>query len=210
MNIESQFLGELSPLRAQRNGRIPYRRQVSKRWLAGSILVGMTSVFLMGGALFAALDGREQLTVPAQAYEKSETEAFSSGLALKGNHPGLVTETGPTKTKVMMVSTVTRVGTENVVKQKPFLHVSTPLARGAGSQLEYPSFNALAIFSESGQEEQTAKFSELIYGADVESEVTLKIVDFPYDDTFLLIGDARQPKSSVGSLKALLTPQNSQ
>lgn len=180
MNSELQFLGELSPLQASRNGRIPYRREVSKRWLAGSVLVGMTSVFLMGGALFAALDGREQLTLPAQAYEKSDLGS-SSGLALKGNHPGLVTETGPSKTRVMMVSTLTRSGNENVVKQRPFLHVAVPLARNAGTQLEYATFNPLAIFSESGKAELIAKNSDVIYGADVESEVKLKVVEFPVD-----------------------------
>src|SRR5262249_28605054 len=38
----------------------PVRRAVHWRWLTGTILTGLTSMFLMGGALFAALDNTYQ------------------------------------------------------------------------------------------------------------------------------------------------------
>src|SRR6185369_17262693 len=38
----------------------PVRRAVHWRWLTGTILTGLTSIFLMGGALFAALDNSNQ------------------------------------------------------------------------------------------------------------------------------------------------------
>ncbi len=44
--------------------RAPDRREVSLRWLSGTFLTGITSSVLMGVALFAALDGRQQLAIP--------------------------------------------------------------------------------------------------------------------------------------------------
>jgi len=181
LNTESQFLGELSPLLSQRQSGLPDRRQVSKRWLLSAILVGMTSLFLMGGALFTALDGRQQLTLPAQAYERSDDEADNGGLALRGNHPGLIINTKPSASNVMMVSTVTKVGNESVVKLRPFFNVKVPLARATKTKLDYPAFNPLAVFSESGDFEIIANSSDRMYGADVESEVTLKTIDFPFE-----------------------------
>ena len=44
----------------RRDRRSPIRRAVSVRWLTGTILTGFTSIFLMGGALMAALNNPNQ------------------------------------------------------------------------------------------------------------------------------------------------------
>ena len=75
---ESHLLGEMPPILLAERNRQPDRRQVSVRWLTSSILVGLTSVFLMGGALYAALDGRQELAYPAAAYKPDSTETATS------------------------------------------------------------------------------------------------------------------------------------
>src|ERR1700754_951054 len=61
-------LGNHPPLVA--DGRAaPDRREISARWLSGTFLTGLTSSVLMGVALFAALDGREQLATPPEIAE---------------------------------------------------------------------------------------------------------------------------------------------
>ena len=67
--LHAGLVGDMPPLNAAVS-RMPDRRQVSLRWLSGTVLVGVTSVALMGGALYAALEGRQQLALPAQAYER--------------------------------------------------------------------------------------------------------------------------------------------
>ncbi len=47
----------------------PARRQVSIRWLTGTVLTGITSCILMGIALFAALDGQQRLVTPPQWFK---------------------------------------------------------------------------------------------------------------------------------------------
>ncbi|MEM7290937.1 MAG: M23 family metallopeptidase, partial [Pseudomonadota bacterium] len=180
-DTEAQFLGEMPPMLAHKHGKRPERREVSKRWLASSVLVGITSFLLMGGALYAALEGREQLTVPGQLYEplaqSSDTEK-----ALKGNHPSFRIKTEE-ESNIMMVSTVSRSGGKNVVKVRPFLNVKSSMALTPRPTEKYPSFNALRVFSESSEQEIIAKSSDFMYGADVEGEVTLSVTDFPYQET---------------------------
>ena len=59
-------LGNEPPLTADGRSGPPDRREVSARWLSGTFLTGLTSSVLMGVALFAALDGREQLATPPE------------------------------------------------------------------------------------------------------------------------------------------------
>lgn len=60
-------LGDQPPILAD-GRRAPDRREISMRWLSGTFLTGITSSLLMGVALFAALDGRQQLAIPAEAF----------------------------------------------------------------------------------------------------------------------------------------------
>lgn len=178
-NTETLFLGD-DPALSVAGRRVPDRRQVSVRWLSGAVLTGLTSIFLMGGALFAALDGRHQLALPAHAVQGPPVEPRASDGAVRG--PRLVQPQGSyddsAQAGLMMVSTVTREGDRNVVKVRPFLHLDTPLAIAPKRELDYPAFNPLTIFSESGQPEAIAASAGLIYGAQVESEVTITTAPF--------------------------------
>lgn len=183
INTETQFLGELPPLLIHKHSRQPERRQISKRWLASSVLVGITSFFLMGGALFAALEGRQQLTLPAQAYEREILDDNISNQTIKGNHPSLTAKLQQKEpSNIIMASTTTRQGDQVIVKAKPFMTVRASLATTQKPAERYPDFNALAVFSESGKAEPVSSGNNFMYGADVESEVALNITDFPYDD----------------------------
>ena len=198
-NPESQSLGELPAISGDHRNRKPDRRQVSIRWLASSILVGLTSLFLMGGALFATLDGREELTLPAVAYDKSFMGVSATGL-LKGDRPGSSINVAPAVSNVMMVSTVSREGDSNVITVRPFMHIRAPLAIAPKANLKYPSFNALTIFSESSKSVLSAKSSDSIYGANVDSQVTTKITDFPFNDKSI----AKQTKQNIADIEALV------
>ena len=60
-NLEQTIamLGNEPPLTTGGRSGPPDRREVSARWLSGTFLTGLTSAVLMGVALIAALDGRE-------------------------------------------------------------------------------------------------------------------------------------------------------
>ncbi len=183
VNTEAQFLGELPALHIHKHTKRPERRQVSKRWLVSSVLVGVTSFFLMGGALFTALEGRQQLTLPAQTYDRTNSSENVGDLALKGNHPSFLAKLQKTEpSNIIMASTSTRQGEQVIVKAKPFMTIKASMATAPRPAQKYPAFNALAVFSESGKAETIVKSSDFMYGADVESEVALVISEFPYKE----------------------------
>ncbi|MEM8652465.1 MAG: M23 family metallopeptidase [Pseudomonadota bacterium] len=184
INTEAQFLGELPPLLIRKHSKRPEKRQISKRWLFSSVLVGTTSLILMGGALFAALEGREQLTLPAQAYERTnDTEGLGISQALKGHHPGFFAKLQQeTPSNVMMVSTMSTEGGRNIVKEKPFMSIKSPMALAGRRNFKYTAFNPLNVFSQSKDDTIVSETSESIYGADVEGELELSVIPFPFEE----------------------------
>ena len=73
-------IGAEAPILAE-GRRTPDRREVSLRWLSGTFLTGVTASILMGVALFAALEGREMLTTPAEASAMTKPAATMTGAA---------------------------------------------------------------------------------------------------------------------------------
>lgn len=172
-------LGDQPPILAD-GRRAPDRREISMRWLSGTFLTGITSSLLMGVALFAALDGRQQLAIPAEAFAALDPSAGISA-AKRGNRilsPNIVAK--PADKTVMEVSTMIHDGEREVVRRQPFVHVKMALAANHQTAENYPAFDPLAIFStDEGQTEAPAIKTGTIYGSDVESEVALKTVNFP-------------------------------
>ena len=198
VDTEAQFLGELPALLMHKHAKRPERRQVSKRWLASSFLVGVTSFFLMGGALFAALEGRQQLTLPAQIYDRATSDDNTGNLALKGNHPSLFAKLQKSEpSNIIMASTSSKQGDQVIVKAKPFMTIKASMATSPRPARKYPAFNALAVFSESGKVETIAKSSDFMYGADVESEVALNVSDFPYKE----VGKKFKPRQNSSDIR---------
>lgn len=173
-------LGTEPPILAE-GRRAPDRREISLRWLSGTFLTGITSSILMGVALFAALDGRQQLAIPAEAFARSDMEQSASETVRRGIRlvaPNIAAR--PSDRSVLEVSTVIHDGDKEVVRKVPFAHVKIALAANYNSQEEYPPFDPLNIFATDEENEPSAASrTGTIYGSEVESEVSLKTVAFP-------------------------------
>ncbi len=143
-------LGNEPPILAD-GRRAPDRREISLRWLSGTFLTGITSSLLMGVALFAALDGRQQLAIPAEAYAAIDPAARNGQpvtAAKRGDRilaPNIVAK--PSDRTIMEVSTMTHDGEKEVVRRQPFAHVKMALAANHQTSDDYPRFDPLAIFS---------------------------------------------------------------
>ncbi len=174
-------LGDEPPILAD-GRRAPDRREISLRWLSGTFLTGITSSILMGVALFAALDGRQQLAIPAEAYATLDSHGapHAADAGKRGNRilaPNVVAK--PSDKTIMEVSTLIHDGEKEVVRRQPFAHVKMALAANHATLEDYPRFDPLAIFSSSEKGAAPVSKTGVIYGSDVESEVSLKTVDFP-------------------------------
>ncbi|MFP5077397.1 M23 family metallopeptidase [Rhizobium sp. YIM 134829] len=208
-------LGNEPPLLAD-GRRAPDRRDISIRWLSGTFLTGITSSLLMGVALFAALDGRQQLAIPAEAYAAfdPQAQAEDAGATKRGGRivsPIIVAK--PSDRTILEVSTMIHDGEKEVVRRQPFAHVKMTLAANHQAE-EYPAFDPLAIFSSDDKPETPPPSrTGTIYGSDVESEVALKTVDFPLKGSTLAFGPSMtldEVEENVRSNGAALTDGNTQ
>jgi murein DD-endopeptidase MepM/ murein hydrolase activator NlpD len=180
-----EALGNEPPLVAGGRSGPPDRREVSARWLSGTFLTGITSSVLMGVALFAALDGREQLATPPEILNLAALDSGGQGegSAKTGRvvPPRAVARAADRRR--MEVSTMLRSGDREVVRTLPFVQVRMALAAGHATSRSYPPFDPLEVFAEAGPSAapQSQLDTGFIYGAKVESEVSLHTIDFPVD-----------------------------
>ena len=167
------------------------RRAVSLRWFTGTILTALTSTFLMGGALYVALDGRHtlaavpvELSAPVDRTEKPEAAiTMGTGVLAKADRLPRLNERAGTR-QVLNLSTLTRIGDRDLVRVRPFVRVAAPLTlRKADTTAEIPPFNPLKVFADadilSGR--STGAKNPSFYDADVEGEITLRTRDLPND-----------------------------
>nr|WP_316657006.1 M23 family metallopeptidase [uncultured Gellertiella sp.] len=181
-------LGTMPPILAD-GRRVPDRREISLRWLAGTFLTGVTSSILMGVALFAALDGRQQLAIPAEAYAKGSAAIRPDTTKQGGRLFAAAIAPRATDRKVLEVSTLVKDGDQEVVRRQPFALVKMSLASSHPGQESYPAFDALSVMSSSSDKEPVAPRTGVLYGSDVESEVSLKTEDFPLGKTRLIFAE---------------------
>ncbi|MBX9453693.1 MAG: M23 family metallopeptidase [Mesorhizobium sp.] len=203
-------LGNEPPLVADGRAGPPDRREISARWLSGTFLTGITSSVLMGVALFAALDGREMLATPPELLNVASLDAAGNADAAKANRLVAPVTLGNTSDKRRMeVSTMTRSGDRDVVRMVPFVQVKMALAAGHTTNRSYPPFDPLEVFAEDGAAQASASMATgVIYGAKVESEVSLRTVDFPiqtaaFDESSALSAD--EVEGVVRNTSAILT-----
>jgi murein DD-endopeptidase MepM/ murein hydrolase activator NlpD len=177
-------LGNEPPLIADGRGGPPDRREVSARWLSGTFLTGVTSSVLMGVALFAALDGREQLATPPEIADLLLVGRGGDDQGENARTDRLVPQRQIAKAKDrrrMEISTVSREGDRDVVRTMPFVQIKMALAAGHKTTRNYPPFDPLDVFAEDGAALAASTTTGDIYGIKVESEMSLKTVDFPVE-----------------------------
>ncbi len=172
-------LGNEPPLFGDGRRGPPDRREISTRWLSGTFLTGITSSVLMGVALIAALNGREQLATPPEVANVASMGPAGDDVvkAARVLPPRAVARAKDRRR--MEVSTVMKNGDRDVIRTLPFVQVKMALAAGHTTTRSYPAFDPLEVFAEDGAAQKITAPTGLIYGAKVESEVSLKTIDFP-------------------------------
>ena len=210
----TRLLGDEPALLAD-GRRAPDRREISFRWLTGTFLTGVTSTVLMGVALTAALDGRRQLAIPAEAYANL-VDAAQDALSVAKRGGRLIASgiaAKPSDKEIMEISTMIQQGGKEVVRRQPFEHVKIALAAAHSTQETYPPFDPLAIFSSGAKPAPPVSQTGQIYGSDVESEVSLETSDFPAKESGFKYAPAmtlEEIEETVRTNGSVLTDGNSQ
>ena len=128
------------------------RRRVSVQWFSGTILTGLCGAALIGGAVFASLDGEMTFAKVPERVEGALRGAFGANdHSLKKSDrlppPGEATAAR----NVVRVSTVTRVGNRDVMRVRPFVRISGNLSMTTSDlSAKIPPFNAQRMLSDVG------------------------------------------------------------
>src|SRR5246500_5665286 len=136
------------------------RRRVSVQWFSGTILTGLCGAALIGGAVFASLDGEMTFARVPERVESALRGAFGANDRAVSLHkadrlppPGEATAAR----SLVRVSTVTRVGSRDVVRVRPFIRVSGNLSMTTSDlSAKIPPFNAQRMLADVGGGSQTS------------------------------------------------------
>ncbi|MBB3999574.1 M23 family metallopeptidase [Aureimonas pseudogalii] len=163
--------------------RKPDRRQVSARWLAGTLLTGVTSTAMMGIALSAAHDGHRTLSAPAIA---NTLQAASGDLTERGERVFATAIPIERNRSTIEVPTILREGGREVVKSLPFAYASMLLGARHPASGSYPAFDAMSVFGDDDDADEAPPAENgQIYGAKVEGDVKLAVEAFDLAGTTL-------------------------
>ncbi len=136
------------------------RRRVSVQWFSGTILTGLCGAALIGGAVFASLDGEMTFAKVPERVEGALRGAFGANDRTATLHKSdrLPPPSESTASRnVMQVSTVTRVGNRDVMRVRPFIRISGNLSMTTSDlSSKIPPFNAQRMLTDVGTTTQAA------------------------------------------------------
>ena len=129
------------------------RRRVSVQWFSGTILTGLCGAALIGGAVFASLDGEMTFAKLPERVEGALRGAFSANDHVALHKSDRLPPPGDANASrnVVRVSTVTRVGNRDVMRVRPFIRISGNLSLSTSDlSAKIPPFNAQRLLTDVG------------------------------------------------------------
>ncbi|WP_238123460.1 MULTISPECIES: M23 family metallopeptidase [unclassified Xanthobacter] len=158
-------LGDDPPLGVDGDEEEVDRRRVSVRWFAATLLTALCGSFLMGGAVYAALDGEHRLALMPEKIRTALRQTLAKGerpsnVLRKGDRMSLLGDSSNAR-QTFRVSTATKVGDREIIKVRPFTRVAANLAMSTTSvSSNVPRFNPAQLTADSGAREEAAPQAE--------------------------------------------------
>ena len=122
------------------------RRRVSVQWFSGTILTGLCGAALMGGAVFASLDGQSNFaTVPERVQLALRGSGDRAATARKSDRLPPISESTAQR-RVIRDTQTSRVGNREIVRVRAFVRVASNLALSTSElSANIPPFNPLRM-----------------------------------------------------------------
>ncbi|KJC62806.1 membrane protein [Bradyrhizobium sp. LTSPM299] len=200
------------------------RRRVSVQWFSGTILTGLCGAALIGGAVFASLDGEMTFAKVPERVEGALRGAFGANDRVVSLHKGdrlpPPSESSASRSMVR-VSTVTRVGNRDVMRVRPFIRISGNLSMTTSDlSAKIPPFNAQRMLTDVGAETSITAEDPNANAADAaepDAEVSFVTKDLAtvlpkaklaavvaLDDVLMRVRDAANWRGAGGSVRYTL------
>ena len=131
------------------------RRSVSVQWFSGTILTGLCGAALIGGAVFASLDGETTFAKVPEHVESALRGAFGgadkNAVARKSDRLPPPSEAAAAR-QVIKVSMVSKLGNREVVRVRPFVRIAGNLSLSATDlSAKVPPFDAQRMLTDVGR-----------------------------------------------------------
>ncbi|MFO1112190.1 MAG: M23 family metallopeptidase [Bradyrhizobium sp.] len=195
------------------------RRRVSVQWFSGTILTGLCGAALIGGAVFASLDGEMTFAKIPERVEGALRGGFGANDKTASLHKSdrlpPPSESSAAR-NVIRVSTATRVGNRDVMRVRPFIRISGNLSMTTSDlSAKIPPFNAQRMLTDVGSPTQTAADDPNNPDAvEPDAEVSFVMKDLgtvlpkakiaanvPLDEIILRVRDASNWRGNTGGVR---------
>jgi murein DD-endopeptidase MepM/ murein hydrolase activator NlpD len=153
LEFEPIDLGNEPPLSVDGGtGSVIDRRRVSVQWFSGTILTGVCGAALMGGAVFASLDGETSFATVPERIESALRGAIGDRFSVnrKADRLPPAGESNGARQQIR-ISTMVRVGDREVVRVRPYTRVSANLTLSSTEfASSVPPLNAQKLLAQAG------------------------------------------------------------
>jgi murein DD-endopeptidase MepM/ murein hydrolase activator NlpD len=167
------------------DGEIPHGRELSFAWLTGTVMTGLTSVLLMGAALYVSFQGQDTFSTAYEALQISrpQPEALTpTDLSAKSSRLRPVTATR-SDLEIIEASIRETVDGRDIIRNQPFVRIRATLATAPTPLSDgVPDYDPVAILDATQPIAATTAAAEIntdVYGAEVEGEVAVQLAAMP-------------------------------
>lgn len=166
------------------DGEIPHGRELSFAWLTGTVMTGLTSVLLMGAALYVSFQGQASFSTAYEALQiaRPRAEAPPTDMSAKSSRLRPVTATR-SDLEIIEASIRETVDGRDMIRNQPFVRIRATLATAPTSLSDgVPDYDPVAILNATQPVEASAAALDIntdVYGAQVEGEVAVKQAAMP-------------------------------
>jgi len=167
------------------DGDIPHGRELSFAWLGGTVMTGLTSVVLMGAALYVAFLGQGNFSTPFQALQIGSADR--AAIETPASKTARLKPVAQTRSDREVIEASIRVDDEGVsrIRRQPFERIKATLATSATNlSADIPAWDPAALLNRT-QSQNPVSTTELagtdIYGAEVDGEITVSTASLPLD-----------------------------
>jgi murein DD-endopeptidase MepM/ murein hydrolase activator NlpD len=150
-------------------GGVIDRRRISVQWFSGTILTGVCGAALMGGAVFASLDGETNFATVPERIEAALHTDTGERQPRKSDRLPPASESNSSR-QVIKISVTSRAGDRELVRVRPFVRVSANLAMASTEfAASVPPYNAQKLLAQAGEDGAPADDQS---GAEPDAEVS--------------------------------------
>lgn len=165
------------------DGEIPQGRELSFAWLSGTVMTGLTSVLLMGAALYVSFQGQDTFSTAYKALQLAAPrleQPFATDITAKTSRIRPVAETR-SDLETIEASIRQVVDGREMLRNQPFTRLRATLATTATSlSADAPAYDPVAILNATQPLEASAlDLNADVYGTDVDGEVAVRQAAMP-------------------------------